>query len=227
MDPASGSRQGHDGRRLPPRARRRPETTRPTGAPSVRRRFPAARPRRPSRPGSAPVELGLPLDDPLCGPSLERRKLLLIMRRAKVLDLPRPPPRGVDDLDGPRSRGRLHRPYIRHRRRIRTRLVRQISRPRHAKQQASALWNDEPYNRGPSQVNCEEPVKTQVRDTPSRTRRAHRRAQFRCGSPERGVQDRHFCSPSFMTAGAAPQPGYRSDRPREPCSPLHLRHQRP
>ena len=62
----------------------------------------------------AQVKLTLPGRQPLPRRSLQQLQLRIIMSRADVLDLPRPAPVGVHDLDRDRPAGGLHRPHVRH-----------------------------------------------------------------------------------------------------------------
>ena len=60
------------------------------------------------------VQLGLPSGHPQPRCRLQRLKLGIIVRRADVLDIPRPPARGVHDLHRPGPRRRPNRAHIRH-----------------------------------------------------------------------------------------------------------------
>ena len=76
----------------------------------------------------AQVQLALPGRQPLPRGRFQQLQLRVVMRRAEVLDIPRPAPRRMHDLHRRRARGRLHRPQIRgHQPRIRPRLVRNFS----------------------------------------------------------------------------------------------------
>lgn len=106
----------------------------------------AAHPRRRDRqrpgPGSlrpqAQVKLALPGRDPLPPGGLQCLQLRLVVGRAEVLDVPRPPPRRPYDLDRRRARCRLHRPHVGHRATLRPRISAQVQHPRTPNQQVTA-----------------------------------------------------------------------------------------
>jgi hypothetical protein len=131
----------------------------PVGVLQGIRQVPHPRGRDRQRPAASPgcgvqaqVKLALPGRHPLHRRSLQRLQLGFIVRRADVLDLPRPPPRGPRDLHRRRARRRLHRPHIRHRATLRPPLSAQI-RFRHArKPQLSPPRSSRTPNREPSQV---------------------------------------------------------------------------
>ena len=87
----------------------------------------------------AQVKLALPGRQPLPRRGLQQLQLRVIVRRADVLDLPRPPPRGVHDLHRRRARRRLHRPHIRHPATLRPRISAQIQLPRTENLQVTAV----------------------------------------------------------------------------------------
>jgi hypothetical protein len=62
----------------------------------------------------AQVQLTLPGRQPLPRDRLQQLQLTIVMRRADVLDLPRPAVRGVHDLHRDRARRCPDRPHIRH-----------------------------------------------------------------------------------------------------------------
>jgi hypothetical protein len=75
----------------------------------------AAAQRPASRTGiHAQVKLTLPRGQPLPRDGSQQLQSRVIVSRADVLDLPRPPVRGVYDLHRRGTRRRLHRPHIRH-----------------------------------------------------------------------------------------------------------------
>ncbi len=81
-------------------------------------------------PAAVRVGLGLTLLDPLLRSHLERFDTLGAVRGTEMLDLPRPTPRRMLNLDSSSTRRRPHRPHIRHScTLIQPRLVRQIVTP--------------------------------------------------------------------------------------------------
>jgi hypothetical protein len=62
----------------------------------------------------AQVQLALPGSQPLPGGRLQQLHLSVVMRRAEVLDIPRPAMRGVHDLHRGGARRCPDRPHIRH-----------------------------------------------------------------------------------------------------------------
>jgi hypothetical protein len=71
------------------------------------------------RPGRPEVKLQLPGREPLPGSGLQRLQLCVIVRRADVLDLPRPAPRGSHDLNRGLPRRGRHCANVRHPTRLR------------------------------------------------------------------------------------------------------------
>jgi hypothetical protein len=86
----------------------------------------------------AQVELVLASDQALTRGGLQDLQLSLVMGRPDVLDIPRPPPGGVHDLHGRRSRRGLHRAQVRgHEPTLRARISAQIRSRQSAKPQVS------------------------------------------------------------------------------------------
>jgi hypothetical protein len=75
----------------------------------------------------AQVKLALPRGQPLPRRGLQQLQFRVIVSRAQVLDLPRPPVRGVHNLHRGGTRRRLHRPHIRHPATLRPRILRNSS----------------------------------------------------------------------------------------------------
>ncbi len=98
------------------------------------------------------VKLQLARGQPLPGSGLQRVQLGLVVRRAEVLDLARPPPRRVHDLHRRRARLRLHRPDIRHQATLWAIVSAQLQLSGRLNQQVTALRYPELLNPVLSQV---------------------------------------------------------------------------
>jgi hypothetical protein len=103
-------------------------------APTGDRQRPAGRSRI-----QAQVKLTLPGRQPLPRRGLQQFQFRIVMSRADVLDVPRTAMRGVHDLHSRRARGRLHRPDIRHRATLQSRISAQICPVSHEIPQVSEL----------------------------------------------------------------------------------------
>jgi hypothetical protein len=86
----------------------------------------------------AEIEFGLPRGDPLLGRGLERLQLVLVVRRAQVLDVACSTPAGMHDLHRRRPRRGPHRAHVCHQRRLRAPISAQIQPSPHTNPQVNA-----------------------------------------------------------------------------------------
>ncbi len=100
----------------------------------------------------AQVKLTLPRGQPLPRSSLQQLQLPVIVSRADVLDLPRPPVPGVHDLHRRGTRRRPDRPHIRHPVTLGPRISVQIQLPRTDNMHVTASSQPRTQNREPTQV---------------------------------------------------------------------------